>query len=285
MTSGPEKSDSDCFEYYTSHLGWTCGRFPALCSLQGIVHTVTTRKAPLLPARVDDPEHAGLALLQYGLQVGGLAYCRQVHGGKVMAVTTDGLVGEADGLVTATPCLGVLGRSADCPLVLAAGPTPRTKRRPGGWAVGMAHASWRSTIAGITEHMVTSMALRFDVHPGRIVAGICPSVGPCCYEVGEDVLAAAVAGRGPWVRRHFQLRERKLYLDLWSANAAQLHNAGVREENIHIARVCTVCRNDLFPSYRKEGRAAARFAAVIGIEARTVLDLTPSPGSCVFPPP
>ena len=63
MTSGPEKSDSDCFEYYTSPLGWTCGRFPALCSLQGIVHTVTTRKAPLLLALVDDPEHVELAML------------------------------------------------------------------------------------------------------------------------------------------------------------------------------------------------------------------------------
>jgi copper oxidase (laccase) domain-containing protein len=98
--------------------------------------------------------------------------------------------------------------------------------------------------------------------------------------VGPDVLAAARETLGPGAERFFHrrtpemwvsqgldpaygLRDGKMYFDLWQANRAQLLEAGLSEENIHVAGVCTMTRNDLFPSYRLEGASAGRFAAVI----------------------
>jgi hypothetical protein len=118
--------------------------------------------------------------------------------------------------------------------------------------------------------------------PSDLVACICPSAGPCCYEVGDEVRQAALEGIGPhaaafffpfgW-QRQAQLADgsfapaSKHRFDLWQANVDALMRAGLARESIHISGVCTLCRNDLFPSHRKEGNAAGRFAGVIGLPA------------------
>jgi YfiH family protein len=164
-------------------------------------------------------------------------------------------VGCGDGLVTAEPGRGLMGRSADCPIILAVDVSSG--------AVGMAHASWRGTVGRIASRLVLHMAAAFDANPAATVACICPSAGPCCYEVGGEVLAAATDGIGPHAGEFFEHRGGKLWFDLWSANADELSRAGLRGRNIHVAGICTICRNDLFPSYRVEGIASGRFAAVI----------------------
>jgi hypothetical protein len=70
---------------------------------------------------------------------------------------------------------------------------------------------------------------------------------------GKEKLSGANSSQSPF------------FLDLWSANRDQLLRAGVREKNIHISGICTMCANDVFPSHRREGAAAGRFAAVIGL--------------------
>jgi copper oxidase (laccase) domain-containing protein len=218
--------------------------------------------------------------LAEGLGLKEIAWCDQVHGDVVKVVTRGGLAGEADGLVTNTRGLGLLGRSADCPLVLAVGPVidPGNdvavsaaggrrrytgRRRNRSWVVGMAHASWRSTVGGITGRLVATMVDRFGVKPTDIIAGICPSAGPCCYEVGPEVAAAATAALGPTASEFLPRRDGRLFFDLWQANVDQLRRAGLSDDHIHQAGVCSICRCDLFPSYRIEGGAAGRFAAVI----------------------
>jgi YfiH family protein len=191
-----------------------------------------------------------------------VAWCRQVHGGTVRIVAASGFQGEADALVTGAPGLGVLGRSADCPLILAAGPAPRAI---GGWVVGIAHASWRSTLAGVTGRMIEVLQERFAANPATLELGICPSAGPCCYEVGEEVHAAALKALGSQVDACFLRREGQLHFDLWRANTAQLLAAGVPAERIHVAGICTICRHDLFPSHRADGGLAARFTALVGL--------------------
>ena len=173
------------------------------------------------------------------------------------------------GWSTATKGLALLGKSGDCPIILIA------DRR--GHAIGFAHASWRATVAGITPAVVRRMvALGCD--PSDLVACICPSAGPCCYEVGEEVRAAAPAGSAPMRCPSFAWRNGRPaaraasvrlfaaqhHLDLWRANACALARAGLPARSIHVAGICTICCNDFFPSYRREGDAAGRFAAVIG---------------------
>lgn len=262
---------ADPLGFFIDSGGWTVGRFAGLHAVDGVVHAVTTRRGPPFPATVDAPEMGALTgELAGNLNLQGAAWASQVHGDQVLSVNTAGLAGQADGLVTSTPGIGVLGRSADCPLVLLAGHTGDGDSATGSYhVVGMAHASWRSTLKGITSHVVALMQRTWRVAPARITAAICPSAGPCCYEVGEEVREAAIATLGSTARRFFQLRQDKLYFDLWAANAGQLLACGVLSARIHHSGVCTICRNDLFPSYRREGEAAARFAAIIGIAAPT----------------
>ncbi|MBN1662950.1 MAG: polyphenol oxidase family protein [Deltaproteobacteria bacterium] len=232
--------------------------FAPLDKIPGVAHAYTTRNGPLFPAEAD----VGAAMYKHlAVKLGcrDVAWCRQVHGDVVLPIRRGGCAGEADGLVTDQPGLAVLGRSADCALILAVD--------IGGRVVGMAHASWRSTIKRIAVHLIEILQKDFGVDPANVIACVGPSAGPDQYEVGRDVYDAAVEHLGPDAK-HFFIKTNqpdKWHMDLWSANAAQLMQAGVAFMNLYTARVCTIERNDLFPSRRVEGAKAQRFAAIIGL--------------------
>jgi len=235
--------------------GWLVGRFAALEDA-GVAHLVTTRQGPDVQQVHDDPAAAGRSIASV-LGLDDVAFLKQVHGGDVLACQQGGQVGLADGLVTATRGLALMGKSGDCPLVLLADRSGR--------AVGFAHASWRATVAGITPAVVRRM-IELGCAPGDLVACICPSAGPECYEVGEEVRHAALGGIGPHAAAFFRHGPRGTdHFDLWRANVDALTRAGLPAQSIHVAGVCTLCHNDLFPSHRREGEAAGRFAAVIAL--------------------
>jgi hypothetical protein len=249
------------------------GRFPLLSRLSDLVHGVTTLAGPDFRPPAASPEHAraaGALAEALGLRSG--AWLRQVHGNRVLAVDTEGLAGEADGLVTLQPGLALLARGADCLLVLAAGPLDGDGPR----VAGVAHASWRGTVAGVSARLIEAMAALSGLAPARMAAALSPSAGPCCYEVGPEVREAALAGLGPAAAAHFAPRVGatttsgassaggKLLFDLWGANAAQLRGAGLPAANIAVAGICTICGPDHFPSYRRQGEAAGRIVAALG---------------------
>jgi hypothetical protein len=234
--------------------GWLVGRFAALEAI-GVTHLVTTRQGPDVQQVRHDPGEAGREIARV-LGVKDTAFLEQVHGGDVVVCEQGECAGFADGLVTAIEGLALLGKSGDCPIVLIG------DRR--GRAVGFAHASWRATVAGITPAVVRRMA-DLGCERSELVACICPSAGPCCYEVGEEVRAAVIDGIGPQAEAFFRPGPTgKPHFDLWHANAGALIRADVPSQSIHVAGVCTLCRNDLFPSHRREGDTAGRFAAVVG---------------------
>lgn len=233
--------------------GWLVGRFAALEAI-GVPHAVTTRDGPDVS---DIRYNTDLAAEQiaYVLGLDGVAFLEQVHGGDVLECDASGQVGRGDGLVVAMGGLGVLGKSADCPIVLIA-----EKR---GRAVGFAHASWRSTVAGIVPAVIDKME-DLGCRAGDLVACICPSVGPECYEVGDEVREVAIHGMGPHASGLFRPGPSgKDHFDLWAANIGALVRAGVDPGSVHLAGLCTLCHNSTFPSHRREGDAAGRFAAVV----------------------
>ncbi len=248
--------------------GWQVGRFAALEAV-GVAHLVTTRQGPDVQRVRQDP----VLPLREIAQVLGLedaAFLEPGSGGDVLLCEEGGCAGSADGLVTPAEGLALIGRSDDCPLVLL---TDSHRR-----VVGLAHASWRATVAGVTPAVVRRM-LDLGCELRHLVACICPSAGPCCYEVGEEVRTLALERIGPHAASFFRLAHRaqpaqaisdaappapRLHFDLWRANACALARAGLAAQSIHVAGLCTLCRNDLFPSYRREGNAAGRFAAAIG---------------------
>ena len=175
---------------------------------------------------------------------------RQVHGKTVTVVGTQGEA-TADAVLTNTVDTAAAVVAADCvPLLLF---DPRTG------AAGAVHAGWRGTAARIASTAVESMTRQFGSSPSDLIAAIGPSIGPCCYAVGGELLSEF----GPDGRRWFYRLSDGWRLNLWAANRDQLVDAGLPTANVHLAELCTVKHPDEFPSYRRDGARAGRIAAAI----------------------
>lgn len=181
---------------------------------------------------------------------------KQVHGKSVVwardedrgrgAADYEDSLAPADAVLTAEKNLPLVIFTADCcPLFFF-----EKKRR----IAGLAHAGWKGTeldIAGLVVGEITDRG----GSAGDILCAIGPSIGPCCYEVGEDL-----AGRfeDPFIRKE----KGKMFLDLPGINRALLIKHGIPEKNILASSFCASCHNDLCYSHRKEGRTG-RMASVI----------------------
>ena len=171
-----------------------------------------------------------------GFELDQVAFARQVHGTRLLdhrAGGPEGLV-EADGHVVSEPGTAPLVFVADCLPVALAG--------PGG--VAMVHAGWRGLAGGILA--AAAGAVEADV------AAIGPGIGPCCYEVGDEVLSAfASCGEGGAAGR---------MLDLPEVARRSLASAGV--EGIESAGLCTSCEEGLFFSHRRDQGRTGRQAGI-----------------------
>src|SRR5207248_2062038 len=146
------------------------------------------------------------------------------HGARVVRVedqSADELRRErADVLLTDRRDRWLSLRFADCVPILA------YDRRA--CALALAHAGWRGTLADSAGAAVRGLADAFGSRPQDLLAAIGPSIGPCCYEVGDET-AAPFLGRARGVARH---PGGKTVLDLWTLNADALGDAGVPVEQI-----------------------------------------------------
>lgn len=195
----------------------------------------------------------------------GLVAVRQVHGTvvKVVRGSEDGVGVEADGLVTDVPGLMVGVLAADCVPVLVAD----TRRR----VVGAFHAGWRGTVAGMVGRGIARMVEEFGADVKDMVGAVGPSIGGCCYVVGEE-LRREFRGRFGDSDELLEEREDGLHLDLAEANRRQLVGAGIAADRVTVVGECTACarvdgRRKYF-SHRAEGGFTGRGMGVIGIGGR-----------------
>jgi polyphenol oxidase len=224
-----------------------------------------------LHLRRNDDEWRGVAGL-IGVMRERLLLLRQVHGAAVAIARRDRpdpwVAPQADVIASDDPVSAIGVLVADCTPVLIA------DRQSG--AVAAAHAGWRGTVQGAAAAAVARLMGEFGSQPSDLVAAIGPSLGPCCGEVGPEVVQAFVdAGHSAAsVARWFATGPSgRPYIDLWRANADQLEAAGVAAEHIHVARLCTRTHADVLHSYRAAGDASGRMVAVI----RPALPATRSP--------
>ena len=130
--------------------------------------------------------------------------------------------------------------------------------------IAAVHAGWRGTVGRIAAQTVERMQDEFGCDPRDVIVGIGPSIGPCCFEVGEEVVEAAREGLGNLeglVKTGKQ--PGKYQLNLWEANRRQLRQVGVEDARIEVAGICTVCHHDQFFSYRGDRGNTGRFGAGI----------------------
>jgi len=165
-------------------------------------------------------------------------------------------IARTDALVSNVPGVLLLMRFADC--------VPVFFHAPQQGAVGLAHAGWQGTIKRIAPKTAQAMLSAFGCSPGELYAGLGPAIGPCCFEVGPEVVQA--------FREACPLPDRvisrpqpdgKAYIDMWRANALQLEEVGVT--HVEMADLCTCCHREVFYSHRGERGHTGRFAAAIGL--------------------
>lgn len=203
-----------------------------------------------------------------GIDIRNLVTAHQIHSANVAIVTCreagrgamdmESRLPDIDAMITNQEGICLMALSADCVPVLLYDPVAR--------AIAAIHAGWRGTAAKIVEETVRMMQEKFGCKPGHILAGIGPSIGPCCFEVGQevaDVFRDLLPGVTDLV--HSAVTANKCRVDLWEANRQELLAAGLKADNIEIAGLCSVCHSDRFFSYRRDGKEAGRFGAGIAL--------------------
>lgn len=129
--------------------------------------------------------------------------------------------------------------------------------------IALAHSGWKGTVKNIGGKMVDLMMEKFNSYPENILAGIGPSIGPCCYEVGKDVYDKFKENHPFSEQLFIPIKDNKFYLDLWKANRTLLENKGIPSENITVSSICTSCNNHKLYSYRKESGTKNRMVSAI----------------------
>ncbi len=119
--------------------------------------------------------------------------------------------------------------------------------------------------------MVEAMNATFDCNPADVLVGISPSIGPCCYQVREDVVTAFQEAYPEQASAFFvQQPDGSIHLDMWTALTCQLRSSGIQEEHIELAGVCTACHTDMFYSHRVEGGRTGRFTGMIMLHPSSI---------------
>jgi YfiH family protein len=198
-----------------------------------------------------------------GIRRGDIATAYQVHSANVAVVGPEdqGRVAlQTDALVTNSPGVFLLLRFADCVPIAFYDPVQR--------AIGLAHAGWKGTLGKAAQKTVEAMTETYDSRPADLFACIGPSIGPCCYQVGGNVvrLVNEVFPQQPHLLH--QQGDGSRHFDLWEANRLQLASLGVRQ--IEVSGLCTACHNDEFFSHRADNGRTGRFAVVMGLTLRRI---------------
>ena len=163
-----------------------------------------------------------------------------------------------DALMTDVPGIPLMLCFADCTPILLFDPVRRV--------AAIAHGGWKGTVRSIAAKTVRAMAEAFGTRPEDCLAGIGPSIGACCYEVGDDVAGKFREAFPQFADEIVSEHNGVIHLDLWKTNRLQLEEAGLLPNHIDTAVVCTACHARTFFSYRAEGPTTGRIAAVMAIK-------------------
>jgi len=190
-----------------------------------------------------------------GRGIGNIVFPKQVHGDRIIIADGQNSSKEdADAVITRKPKIPIGILTADCVPVIVADKSNRIG--------AVIHSGWKGTVQNIAGKTIRKITEISEAKASELFAAIGPSIGGCCYEVGEDValkFKEEFDGRLDVVKK----RNEKFFVSLRDAVALELEREGISRSNIDILDYCTFCDEELFYSYRREGQKAGRMSAIL----------------------
>jgi YfiH family protein len=238
------------------------GRLPGLGVADGnIGYSAPRDKADAWQMRINWCQAAGI-------DPESLVTVHQVHGATVRVATaaeagrgarpgSDPLC-QADAIITRDPGVALMTLHADCmPILLYDPATP---------AVASIHAGWRGTTLDVAGATVAAMEREFGSRPAELRAFLGAAIGRCCYEVGDEVVAAWRDQAGSEADAALEWGGTRWHLDLRAANRLLLARAGLQTSLVEASDVCTRCEPVDWFSHRGQGPLTGRFGALIALQ-------------------
>ena len=196
-----------------------------------------------------------------GLPLAVVSYGQQVHGTNI-AIVPDPSEREfcpaTDALITTDRDTALLSLLADCSAILLYAPDVNV--------IGVAHLGWRGTVGLLGAMLVRTLHSQYGADPAQMIGGMAPGIGPCCYEVGTEVVDAVQSAFGA-TDELILFRDGKTIFDIPAAILRQLADVGVSERSIERTDFCTSCRTDLFFSHRAERGNTGRHGVMVALPA------------------
>lgn len=201
-----------------------------------------------------------------GIDTENMVLSNQVHDNKIRVVTEadrgkgiyrkSDIIG-VDGLMTDKTDVALVTFYADCVPVFLFEPVKRV--------IALVHSGWRSTLKDISKEAVIKMKEEFDCRTEDIEAAIGPSIGQCCFEVGEEVYAEFI-NTFNWCEAYCKKVKDKWFIDLQSIIKTSLLMQGLEENKILNAGICTKCNNDIFFSHRGDNGKTGTLTAIMQLK-------------------
>ena len=212
--------------------GWSFFRLPGL-EKTGIVHGFCTRSSPSNLLQEETRQH-----FLNAFSLNDLVVMNQEHGDHVHVVVDDARPRSGDGLIILEKRIAGIIKTADClPIIICDAHYPM---------VSIVHAGWRGTEKKIAMKAIKTME-ELGSKRDHLVALLGPSIGPCCYEVKDDVHAIFRSGGFP--EDIFNKQNNSLFLNLKKANGWMLKSGGINK--VYECDMCTYCNKPLFHSFRR----------------------------------
>ncbi len=157
-----------------------------------------------------------------------------------------------DGLAVMMPKLPIVTLHADCAAIFLYDPKTR--------AAAVCHAGWRGVVGGIVKNVLDVMVHEFSCDINEILAGVGPCIRSCCFEIQKDVERIFKTEFGDY---SVEYRNGKIFGDIEKGITSSFFKYGLPAENLTLAKECTYCNDELYFSYRRQGRNGGAMASVV----------------------
>lgn len=182
-------------------------------------------------------------------------YLKQVHGDEILIVNDEfdfnASPNVADAAITNLPGFNLVINTADCQAILLFDPIKKV--------VAAVHSGWRGAAKMVTSKVILLMSKIYGCEPNNILAGVSPSLGPCCSYFTDP------HNELPKHMHKYILTDGHK-VDFYKAINDELLAAGLKKDHIELAKICTKCKSDLFFSYRQDKQDTGRMASIIGLK-------------------